>query len=90
MLCGILQGWDTGSLCKTNSPDCHCGNLHSGDTKNKLQKLEDALLKHMLTAADLADRGDMDDRGDRGDMHDMVETGVTGVTCVKWVTWETG
>ena len=41
---------------------------------NKLQKLEDALLKllkHMLTAAD---RGDMDHRGDRrdrGEMHDM-------------------
>ncbi len=35
--------------------------------KNKLQKLEDALIKHMLTAADLADRGDMDDMVDMGD-----------------------
>ena len=38
---------------------------------NKLQKLEDALLKHMLTAADLADRvtwpGDMGDMCDMGD-----------------------
>ena len=34
---------------------------------NKLQKLEDALLKHMLTAADLADRGDMHDMVDLGD-----------------------
>ena len=45
---------------------------------NKLQKLEDALLKHMLTAADLADWGDMDhrgDRGDRGEMHDMGDMG---------------
>ena len=42
---------------------------------NKLQKLEDALLQHMLTAADLADRGDMDHRGDRGEMHDMGDMG---------------
>ena len=34
---------------------------------NKLQKLEDALLKHMLTAADLTDIGDMDDMVDMGD-----------------------
>ena len=34
---------------------------------NNLQKLEDALLKHMLTAADLVGRGDMDDMGDMGD-----------------------
>ena len=39
---------------------------------NKLQKLEDALLKHMLTAADLAGRGDMDDMGEMGDMGDRV------------------
>ena len=32
---------------------------------NKLQKLEDALVKHMLTAHDLTDRGDMDDIDDR-------------------------
>ena len=56
----------------------------------KLQKLEDALLKHKL-----ADTGDMDDRsdmGDRGDMHDIGDrvTEVTGVTCVKWVTREIG
>ena len=46
--------------------------------RNKLQKLEDALLKHMLTSADLAYRGDMDhrgDRGDRGEMHDMGDMG---------------
>jgi hypothetical protein len=43
---------------------------------NKLQKLEDALLKHMLAAADLTGRGDMNDRGnmgERGDMHEMGE-----------------
>ena len=39
---------------------------------NKLQKLEDALLKHMLTAADLADRGDMHDMVDN-DMGDIVK-----------------
>ena len=37
---------------------------------NKLQKLEDALIKHMLTAADMGDRGDMGDMSDRGDMGD--------------------
>ena len=45
---------------------------------NKLQKLEDALLKHMLTAADLADMDDRGDMGDRGDMHDMVGMGNLG------------
>ena len=40
---------------------------HLDTVRNKLQKLEDALLKHMLTAADLADRGDMDDLVDMGD-----------------------
>ena len=34
---------------------------------NKLQKLEDALIEQMLTAADLADRGDRGDHGDWGD-----------------------
>ena len=29
-------------------------------TRNKLQKLEDALIEQMLIAADLADRGDRD------------------------------
>ena len=38
------------------------------DNIKKLQKLEDALLKHMRTAADLDDMGDI---GDRGEMHDM-------------------
>jgi len=33
---------------------------------NKLQKLEDALIKHMLTAADMGDRGDKGDIFDRG------------------------
>ena len=39
--------------------------------------LEDALLKHMLTAADLAGRGDMDTMGEMGDKGDRViwETG---------------
>ena len=44
-------------------------------SKNKLQKREDALIKHMLTAADLADR---DDTGDRGDMGDLGERGDIG------------
>ena len=50
---------------------------------NKLQdqKLEDALIKHILTADDLADRGDPADRGDmggigeRGDMGDKGDRG---------------
>ena len=37
---------------------------------NKLQKLEDALIEQMLTAADLADRGDRGDQGDHGDWGD--------------------
>ena len=51
---------------------------------NKLQKLEDALIKHMLTADDLADRGDLADMGDicgigeRGDMGDMGNRGDMG------------
>ena len=49
--------------------------LNSTGCLNKLQKLEDALLQHMLTVADLADRGDMDHRGDRGEMHDMGDMG---------------
>ena len=36
----------------------------------KLQKLENALVKHMLTTADLANSGDMGDRVDMGDMTD--------------------
>ena len=43
------------------------GKLHK---KNKLQKLEDALIEQMLTAADLADRGDRGDQGDHGDWGD--------------------
>ena len=51
------------------------------DEANKLQKLEDALIKHMLNAADLADRGDMGDRGnmvvrgDRGYWGDIFDRG---------------
>ena len=37
------------------------------NSMNKLQKLEDALIKHMLAAADMVDMGDRGDRGDRGD-----------------------
>ena len=48
-------------------------------TINKLQKLEDALIEQMLTAADLADRGDRVDQGDCGDR-------VTGVIRVTRVT----
>ena len=47
-------------------------------TLNKLQKLEDALIKHMLTDADMVDMGDRGDMGDIG-----VRQGVRGVT---WVT----
>ena len=50
-------------LCKPEPPCSAKGRSHS----NKLPKLEDALLKHMLTAVDLTDRGDMDHRGDMGD-----------------------
>ena len=52
--------------------------------RNKLQKLEDALIKHMLTADDLADRGDLADMGDicgigeRGDMGYMGNRGDMG------------
>ena len=38
--------------------------------QNKLQKLEDALVEQMLTAADLADRGARVDQGDHGDWGD--------------------
>ena len=31
------------------------------------------LVKHMLTAADLAERGDVDDRGDMGDKDDKAD-----------------
>ena len=46
--------------------------------KNKLQKLEDALLRQMLASADLADRGDIDDRGDMGDRGDIDDRGDMG------------
>ena len=36
----------------------------SSKTLNKLQKLEDALVKQMLTAADRADQAERDDRTD--------------------------
>ena len=47
---------------------------------NKLQdqKLEDALIKHILTADDLADRGDLADRDDMGDMGGIGERGDMG------------
>ena len=38
--------------------------------RNKLQKLEGALIEQMLTTADLADRGDRGDQGDHGDWGD--------------------
>ena len=63
---------------------------------NKLQKLEDALIKHMLTAADMGDRGDKGDIFDRG-WHWWYEwqgwqvykgdRGVTWVTC-RWHEWQ--
>ena len=37
---------------------------------NKLQKMEDALVEQMLSAADLADRSDRGDQGDYGDWGD--------------------
>ena len=36
--------------------------------KNKLQKLEDALIKQMLTADDLADRGDWGELGELSEL----------------------
>ena len=50
---------------------------------NKLQNLEDALIKHMLSAADLADRVDMGAKGDRrgigdGENGDMSDKGDMG------------
>ena len=73
--------------------------MTTGCLKNKLQKLEDALIKHMLTADDLIDRGDMGDSSDMCGIGDspMVRgvtwltwvTRVTGVTGVIWVTWLT-
>ena len=44
--------------------------LYGTLSENKLQKLEDALIEQMLTAADLADRGDRSDQGDHGDWGD--------------------
>ena len=44
------------------------GRIYPKAISNKLQKLEGALVKHMLTADDLADRGEiahMDDMGNR-------------------------
>ena len=58
--------------------EIECKDPRKRCSQNKLQKLEDALLKHILTAADLADIGDIDDRGDMGDrgaLHDMVDMG---------------
>ena len=46
------------------------GNTTTKNYCNKLQKLEDALIEQMLTAADLADRGDRGDQGDHGDWSD--------------------
>ena len=59
------------SFCKFLATAPSRPNTHYGDTsKNKLQKLEDVLLRHMLASADLADRGDIDDRGDMSDRGD--------------------
>ena len=42
-----------------------------GSHSNKLQKLEDELVKHIMTAAEQVERGDMDDRDDMDDRVDM-------------------
>ena len=39
---------------------------------NKLQKLEDALFKHMLNAVDMGDMGDMGDRREWGGIVDNI------------------
>ena len=41
--------------------------------KNKLQKLEDALVKQMLTAADRAGQAQQDDRGDLAEVAELAE-----------------
>ena len=40
---------------------------------NKLQKLEDALVKQMLTAADRADQAERDDRTDLAEVADWAD-----------------
>ena len=41
--------------------------------KNKLQKLEDALVKQMLTAADRADKAEWDDRTDLAEVAEWAD-----------------
>ena len=60
--CGYLLG------ARLNYPETSTSQQQNErQRQNKLQKLEDALLKHMLTAADLAGRGDINDRGNMGE-----------------------
>ena len=41
--------------------------------KNKLQKLEDALVKQMLTASDRADQAERDDRTEVAECADLAD-----------------
>ena len=81
--CLLCNYWTICQRERGRSHNC-CGAASTAEKtcfypKNKLQKLEDALLKHMLTAADLALRGDMGERSNVGNRSDMSDRGDIGV-----------
>ena len=51
--------------------------------RNKLQKLEDALVRQMLTAADRADQADRADRADWADKDDQPDQ----ADWLNWMNW---
>ena len=60
----MLSHWvshQTGSIMFC--PEC-VGQMFQNVSENKLQKLEDALVEQMLTAADRANQAERDDRTD--------------------------